>query len=490
MAEYKPQKKQYEMLTTLTENNGVKSLLYGGGAGGGKTYGGVAWEILQALKYDGSSWFIARKKRSDLKISTFVTFKSISRDWGIDHRWSFNGQDNVIEFDNGSRIVLLAVAYQPQDPNFDDLGSTEYTGGFLEEAQEIHEEAYNVLKTRVNRNNRFIINGEEVFVPAKILLTANPHKGYLKRLFVDPWKKGKLDPSLKFIQALYTDNKFLPDDYDENLETGNTAQTQRLKYGDWDYDDSQDSLVKYEHIEDLFTNTVPITHEKYMTVDVSRKGGDRTIINYWEGLKSVKRYEYSKQTTDITEREVKRLEIEHAVPRSNILIDEDGIGGGVLDHIPGAKGFIANTPPIKTKTAMMKQRTYARDENNQNIIANFNNLKSQCSFKLAEMIELHKISIDAEGNERDMIAEELSAMLKQKNADKEGKLQIYPKSGDPQGKDVKTQIGRSPDYGDTFMHRMYFELVKEQGGVEYTASPRRQLTRLRRTGKRDFAKSE
>lgn len=161
----------------------------------------------------------------------------------------------MIEFDNGSRIVLLAVAYQPGDPKFDDLGSTEYTGGFMEEAQESHEEAFNVLKTRVNRNNKFIVDGKNILVPAKILLTANPHKGYLKRLFVDPDKKGLIPATteerlqlqkpyldsktampdnllVKFIPAFYTDNAYLPEDYYQSLETGDTAQTQRLKYGD------------------------------------------------------------------------------------------------------------------------------------------------------------------------------------------------------------------------------------------------------------------
>ena len=115
MADYKPQPKQYDMLETLTADNGIKYLLYGGAAGGGKTYGGVAWLIIMALQHDGSSYFIARKKRSDLKESTFITFKTISRAWGVDDKWNFNGQDNVIEFDNGSRISLIAVAYQPQD---------------------------------------------------------------------------------------------------------------------------------------------------------------------------------------------------------------------------------------------------------------------------------------------------------------------------------------------------------------------------------------
>ena len=485
MADYKPQPKQYDMLETLTADNGIKYLLYGGAAGGGKTYGGVAWLIIMALQHDGSSYFIARKKRSDLKESTFITFKTISRAWGVDDKWNFNGQDNVIEFDNGSRISLIAVAYQPQDPDFDDLGSKEFTAGFIEEAQEVHEKAFNVLKTRINRNNT--IDG--VKIPAKILLTANPHKGYLKREFVDKDKKGILEGDKKFIQAFYTDNKYLPEDYGEDLETGDMAQTQRLKYGDWEYDDAQNSLVKYEHIVDLFTNTIIESQEKFLIVDVARKGQDKTVVNYWEGLKSVKRYYYAKQDTAMSEQEIKRLEIELRVPRSNILIDEDGIGGGVLDHLPGAKGFMANMTPLKTKTALMRQKTHVRDAQNNVLFANFTGLKAQCGFKLAELIEHHKIAVTAEGNERETISEELSAILRQKDADKEGKLKLIPKGGDTQGKDVKTLIGRSPDVGDTFLMRMYFELVRDQSGRDYTAATTRTF-RANKVVIPEFAKGE
>ena len=40
------------------------------------------------------------------------------------------------------------------------------------------------------------------------------------------------------------------------------------------------------------------------------------------------------------------------IPYSHCLIDEVGVGGGVLDQVRGAKGFIANSSPIEdTKAA-------------------------------------------------------------------------------------------------------------------------------------------
>jgi hypothetical protein len=42
--------------------------------------------------------------------------------------------------------------------------------------------------------------------------------------------------------------------------------------------------------------------------------------------------------------------------------------------------------------------------------------------------------------------------------DKDGKLKIVPKD------EVREALGRSPDTGDTFLMRMYFELLKDAAG--------------------------
>lgn len=51
--------------------------------------------------------------------------------------------------------------------------------------------------------------------------------------------------------------------------------------------------------------------------------------------------------------------------------------------------------------------------------------------------------------------EELTALLKQKDKDIDGKLKIIPKD------EVKAIIGRSPDIGDAIIYRAWFELQKE-----------------------------
>jgi hypothetical protein len=58
------------------------------------------------------------------------------------------------------------------------------------------------------------------------------------------------------------------------------------------------------------------------------------------------------------------------------------------------------------------------------------------------------------GGDQDEITEEF-AQIKQKDMEKDGKLKIVGKD------EVREALGRSPDVSDTFLMRMYFELLKD-----------------------------
>jgi len=128
---------------------------------------------------------------------------------------------------------------------------------------------------------------------------------------------------------------------------------------------------------------------------------------------------------------------EHSIPRSNVVIDEDGVGGGIVDELQGVKGFVNNSKP---KEGVIKY--------------NYANLKSQCYFKLADLVNEGKISIKCDIGIRKLIIEDLE-QIKRKDADKDGKLAVTPKE------DIKENIGRSPDFGDALMMRMLFEVRQE-----------------------------
>lgn len=187
---------------------------------------------------------------------------------------------------------------------------------------------------------------------------------------------------------------------------------------------------------DLFTNTVPVSREKYLVVDAARYGGDRIVFTVWEGLKCVKMIIRQKQGIDVTARMMRELSAEYHIPFSHCLCDDDGVGGGVVDINRGMKGFVNNSTALEVQG---KKENYA-------------NLKAQCSYLLAEYINNHNLRVDIENEDvkQDLIQE--LEQIKSKDRDKDQKLRILPKE------DVKEIIGRSPDLADTLMMRMYFEL--------------------------------
>ena len=148
----------------------------------------------------------------------------------------------------------------------------------------------------------------------------------------------------------------------------------------------------------------------------------------------VKTVRLEKKSTAQVATECKRLALEFQVPPSNTIIDEDGIGGGVIDNYPGTKGFIANSRPTFTKPG-----------------EKYENLKSQCAYILAEKVknkEIYEKETDPEQRER--LIEDLE-QIKEKDTDSDGKRGIISKDK------VKEILGRSPDDGDTYIMRMFFE---------------------------------
>ena len=401
--------------------------------------------------YPGIKCFVGRKELKRLMQSSFETFKKVCKYHEIpDGDWKLNGQYNFIDFANGSRIDLLDVNYQPSDPMFERFGSTEYTIGWLEEAGEIVFGAFDVLKTRVGRH----LNKEYNIHP-KVLLTCNPKKNWLKRMVWKPWKTGTLSKKYAYIQSLYSDNFHTADTYGETLsEIVNKQTKQRLQKGNWDYDDADNCLVDNGAISDLFTNHID-GGGKYATLDVARFGVDTCVMKLWEGLRVYKIITWDKTAINVTAEKVKKIIFDEKIPRSRLIIDEDGVGGGVVDLLPGCKGFIANSSVLENPGAKPIRILRNGEYRLATPKDNFKTLKDQCGYLLAQRINDRLIAIDCEDEaERDLIEEEISE-LKDKDPDSDTKKQLMPKS------EIKENIGRSPDHLDCLIMRMYFELSEE-----------------------------
>jgi len=437
--------KQKKALKILTSNE-YDQFLYGGAAGGAKSFTGMCWIVFSALAYPNTRYFIARNELKDIRESVLVTFQEVCDFFGI-KGFKYNSVLNFIKFDNGSEINLIEVKYKPSDPEYKDVGSTLYTNGWFEEVGEIHEKAVSVLTTRVNR-----WNVDKYDLKGIVFLTGNPSKNWTKTKFHDKAKNGELEKDnldeskfkKSYLGCLVTENPFISQAYINSLRkqaSNDVAIYERLFKGNWDYDENPYQLAEQEMIDQIFSNDHVPKGKGYISADVARFGSDKAKIGYWNGwnLEHVISLDISK-TTDI-ELAIRTLRMKYKVPKNRVIIDSDGVGGGVVDGT-GGKGFKNNGRPIKT----------TKDT------PNYKNLQVQCLYLLAEKINEGGINISADLTSSDMeeIKSELAQIQSKGDQDPERKLDCKSKAA------IKQDIGRSPDWRDMIFMRVFFDLKKER----------------------------
>lgn len=439
--QFDPNEKQREALI-LWSDNITEEIVYGGAKNGGKSYLGGACIFHDALVYPDTMYFIARETLSDLRKYTIPTIHELFSNWKIDitKYTKYNGQDNYFQCYNKSRVYLIECSYLPSDPLYERFGSMQMTRGWIEEGGEVNELAKQNLGLSIGRWKNSTYN-----LLRKLLITCNPKKNWIKYNYIDLWKKGELPKDKAYIFASVYDNKHRQAGSEKVLEQLAGTSRQRLLLGDWEYDNDQDCLISAEKIIDLYRNDFVEDGEKFITCDVARFGKDKSVIFVWSGFRLIDIVILVKK--DITEvaEAIRVLQSKHQVPMSNILADEDGVGGGVVD-ILGCNGFVNNSSALPNTESKEKE--------------NYDNLKSQCYYILSEMVnkgsfyiqcDLSSLFIDGK-SVKELLNQELEN-VRQKKVDSDKKKGIMPKEK------VKEIIGRSPDFSDTMMMRIWFQLA-------------------------------
>ena len=244
-------------------------VLFGGAAGGGKSYGQTVDALLFALKYRGSRQLILRRTFAELDKSLIrVALALYPRDI-----YSFNSSSHSGKFKNGSCIDFGYCAtendvYQYQSAEYDCIRFDELT--HFTEAQYVY------LISRVRGANGY---------PKQIKSSTNPGgvgHGWVKRRFVDPAPHGERfigDDGMEriFIPSLLTDNSFLcrgDPQYKARLLALPERERRALLYGDWNIFEGQyfTEFNAKTHVCTPFT--VPSSWRKYRTVDY---GLDRLV---------------------------------------------------------------------------------------------------------------------------------------------------------------------------------------------------------------------
>jgi hypothetical protein len=303
----------------------------------------------------------------------------------------------------------------------------------------------------------------------KVLITCNPKKNWLYYNYYLPHRDGNLPVEKAFIQATVEDNPKGESGYKKKLAGLKGITKQRLFHGLWEYDSDISALIETDAISRLFRpmpgqpKSAP-KQRRRITVDVARFGEDSSVIGLWEGF-HVKLWRFNKLSTTQLAAKVKKFadlygekqtgpdgkEIIVPIPNHRIIVDADGVGGGVVDQL-NARQFINGS------SALPSPVNPAYDEVTGDLIPEqYRNLKSQCWFRTAEKINAGIITVEVmptdiettEEEERIRITEDCE-QVKAKNIDSDGKMEVIGK------KIIRQTIGRSTDYFDTIaMHELF-----------------------------------
>lgn len=437
--------KQKEMFKVLfNQTNWITDIWYGWWAWWGKSYWWVARQWIMRNQYPWTRGFFGRKELKRLKQTTLATYYKFCEDYQIPlkQRWVLNSQDWVIRFANWSEILLLDLAYLPSDPLYQRFWSLELTDWFADEIAEIDAGCLMIIKTRIWRQKN-----EEYNLLPKFLWTFNPDKWHVYRDYYKPYKEDKLLSYRVFIPALATDNKKLPQTYIEQLKKADEVTKQRLLYWNFDYDDTPWRLFDYNKILDIQTNW-KYNWTKYISCDVARKWKDKAVIMVWDWYEEIDRVVFEKCLNIDIENKIKELAYKYNIWMSNTIVDEDWVWWWIVDTLQ-CKWFINNSTCIQLHEAKY-------DETKKR---NFANLKTQCYFELAKLVNNNKIKLLEQ--DFNIIEEELDIIV-QVDLDKDTKIKIISKE------DIKAKLWRSPDYSDTLMMRCYFDVINEkQNPIEF-----------------------
>ena len=418
------------------EDDKTEEVLFGGAAGPGKTTLGCYWQLKRRLKFPGTRGFIGRAVMKTLKETTLMTFFEVAKMQGVKRGVHFDltsSQDkefpNCLTFRNGSLIFLRDLFSYPSDPDFDELGSLEISDAYIDECSQVVSKAKDILKVRI----RYKLT-EYNLIP-KILYTTNPTKNWAYSEFYKAHQRNELLDRRKFVQAFAWDNPDYPKSSLESLKNmPEGPEKERLYRGNWDYSDDPSVLCEFDAIMDMFTNDhVERTGKKRISSDLAMQGRDKFIVAAWDGL--VCRFVVDKGKSDgkSIETDVKQVMTSEGVSHSHTIVDSDGMGAYLESYLKGIKEFHGGAQAMHKKE--------------------FANLKAECGYKLAEKVNKREIKIICSPIQKEQIIKEMG-VLKAKNVDSdESRKRLIGKD------DMKEQLnGKSPDYLDTLIMGMYFQL--------------------------------
>lgn len=252
--------------------------LFGGAAGGGKSYGQLIDSLLYALKYPKSKQIIFRRTFPDLERSLIrASLELYPRELA-----KYNSSKHTWNFENGS---IVDFGYIDNEKDVYQYQSAEYDVIRFDELTHFTEYMYIYMISRCRGANKY---------PKGLKSSTNPGgigHGWVKERFIDIGAPNKLhDCQLTeenktvstriFIPSLLQDNKFLlENDPEYIIRLDNLPKNERdaLKYGDWDIFDGKFFTEFKRDIHVIEPFKIPDDWYRYFVMDY----GLDMLAGYW-----------------------------------------------------------------------------------------------------------------------------------------------------------------------------------------------------------------
>lgn len=242
-------------------NSTAFETLFGGAAGGGKSYGQLVDSFLYALKYPKSKQIIFRRTFPDLEKSLI----RVSLEMYPQEVANYNSSKHTWKFKNGS---IIDFGYIDKETDVYQYQSAEYDVIRFDELTHFTEYMYVYMISRCRGANNF---------PKGLKSSTNPGgvgHSWVKERFIDIGEPNKIhyfkDGSRIFIPSLIQDNMFLlqkDPDYLIRLQNLPEKEQKALLYGDWDIFDGQFFTEFKREIHVIEPFKIPDSWRRFRTRD-------------------------------------------------------------------------------------------------------------------------------------------------------------------------------------------------------------------------------
>lgn len=379
----------------------------------GKTHSHIIWLFGKAMEHEHAVgknyWWIA-----PVYNQTKIAFKRLRRNLTKYNVFKFNETSLIITCPNGAEIHFKS-AEKP-----DNLYGEDVYACVFDEAPRAREESWYALRSTLTATE----------APCKLIGNFGGISNWVHKLK----EKSLTDPLYEYFKVTCWDAIKEGILSEEEVLQAQKDLPPKIFKELYEAEASEDvgQLISNQSIVKIFSNTHIKDGVKYITADIARLGKDKTVVYVWDGLRVVEIVERNVSLVTESADIIKGLINKYNVNLNNVICDEDGVGGGVVDILK-CIGFVNNAKPKKVE---------GREEN-------FANLKTQCYYKLAEYINRNEIYVSCSSDVEKCLTEELEYVRLAKELDI-SRITLLSKD------EIKKRIGRSPDYSDALMMRMYY----------------------------------